>query len=300
MEQEKNQQKIYESINQVFQDAFELKDQDFFRNFLKFSSRVPQNAPFNNALVFIQNPSCTYFATVSRWKKFGRTIKKGARPMLILMPFGPVEFVYDIKDTEGGDLPDEEILNWWQEREVHFDERIFKKTIQNIKSLGIRFVKESPFEYFDMGSPLYKLFKSDNFRTAGVAKMHLDSKDRSIALHPRYDEPSVEAYGVLCHEIAHHLLGHIGEVVYQHQNKKREISRVVIAHDRRDLMRNIKELEAEITAWLVFNHFNLKKQSEAYLASWIMDKNDLEFLNVVLVFKVAGLIQRMGEKIVYR
>lgn len=299
MEPEKGQQKIYESVNQVFQDALKLKDQDFFRNFLKFSSRVPQNAPFNNALIFIQNSSCTYFATVSRWKKFGRTIKKGTRPMLILMPFGPVEFVYDIKDTEGGDLPDSEVLNWWREREVHFDERIFKKTIQNINNLGIRFVKESPFKYFDMSGSLGKFLKIDAFRTAGVAKLHLNSKYRSIALHPRYDEPSVEAYGVLCHEIAHHLLGHIGEVVYRHQNKKGEISRAVVASNRRVLTQNIKELEAEITAWLVFNYFNLKKQSEVYLASWIMNENDLKSINVVLVFRVAGLIQRIGEKIVY-
>ncbi|MBK7442542.1 MAG: hypothetical protein IPI65_13570 [Bacteroidetes bacterium] len=44
--------------------------------------------------------------SAEKWKKYRRTIKKNARPLLILMPFGPVEFVYDITDTEGDEIPE--------------------------------------------------------------------------------------------------------------------------------------------------------------------------------------------------
>jgi hypothetical protein len=40
------------------------------------------------------------------WReRFGRKPKDGARPLLILWPFGPVALVYDIIDTEGKELP---------------------------------------------------------------------------------------------------------------------------------------------------------------------------------------------------
>lgn len=47
-----------------------------------------------------------FAASEHDWKKrFKRTIKEGARPLLILWPFAPVALVHDVADTEGGDLP---------------------------------------------------------------------------------------------------------------------------------------------------------------------------------------------------
>lgn len=37
---------------------------------------------------------------------FNRTIREGARPLIILWPFCPVAFVYDLEDTAGELLPD--------------------------------------------------------------------------------------------------------------------------------------------------------------------------------------------------
>ena len=57
-------------------------------------------------LLQVQKPGLSYAASARDWReRFGRTPKEGARPLLILWPFGPVALVYDVLDTEGDDLP---------------------------------------------------------------------------------------------------------------------------------------------------------------------------------------------------
>jgi hypothetical protein len=73
---------------------------------LDFVSRLRNFAPFNAMLLQVQKPGLTYAASAWDWKtRFNRTIKEGARPLVILWPFAPVALVYDVLDTDGPDLP---------------------------------------------------------------------------------------------------------------------------------------------------------------------------------------------------
>ena len=116
----------------------------------------------------------------------------------------------------------------------------------------------------------------------------------SIELHPRYTDTTVEAYGVLCHEIAHILLGHLGQVTLP-KKKPEELTRE-IAKDRRNTPKHIKELEAELTAWIVFNSFGIEKNSAAYIAGWLSGENEFNKISMSDVLKVAGKIQEMGKR----
>lgn len=61
--------------------------------------------------------------------------------MVVLVPFGPVEFVYDYDDTEGEEITEEKLLKWWQEDEnLRYKlqlEEIFDKTVKCISKLGM-------------------------------------------------------------------------------------------------------------------------------------------------------------------
>src|ERR1039457_5018627 len=51
-----------------------------------------------------------YAASAEDWRdRFDRRPKVGARPLLIMWPFGPVALVYDVLDTEGKELPTDAI-----------------------------------------------------------------------------------------------------------------------------------------------------------------------------------------------
>ena len=78
-----------------------------YKDLLEFTVRLRNFAPFNAFLLHLQKPGLRFAASeYDWWQRFKRTVKEGARPLLILWPFGPVALVYDLEDTEGDPLPD--------------------------------------------------------------------------------------------------------------------------------------------------------------------------------------------------
>ncbi|NUB46797.1 ImmA/IrrE family metallo-endopeptidase [Fertoebacter nigrum] len=76
------------------------------RELFEFTIRLRGFAPFNAMLLHIQKPGLTHAATGADWaSRFGRFPKSLAWPILILRVKGPVDFVFDVLDTEGEDLP---------------------------------------------------------------------------------------------------------------------------------------------------------------------------------------------------
>jgi len=77
------------------------------KELLEFTARLRHLAPFNAMLLHVQKPGLSFAARRDDWwKRFQRRPKRNARPLVILRNFGPVDFVYDVLDTEGQPLPD--------------------------------------------------------------------------------------------------------------------------------------------------------------------------------------------------
>ncbi len=275
-----------ERIDDFFHQIIEFKDSGHLEKFLNFIKKLPQHAPFNSALVFVQNPDCSYYATEKEWHKFDRYIKKRARPMLILFPFAPVEFVYDISDTKGDNITDEKLLFWWREEKYHINEKILENTIENCERIKISVSIPEGFDYI----------KRRNLHTMGVASLHRQENKREITLHPKYldKEHIIEAYGVLCHEIAHHLLGHLGEIAIDVPSGKNEMKRKIIAESRTDLGRQTEELEAELVAWIVFSALGIEKNSVPYMAQYIVSGYSFSDTSISQVLTIANKIKDMG------
>ncbi len=208
--------------------------------------------------------------------------------MVALVPFGPVAFVYDVGDTEGENLPTKEMF-WWEEKRICFDERVIAETIKNCKNIGINVhVSESGMNFI----------RENSLRTMGLAIRHSENLGRKIVLHPRYLNKSrlVEEYGVLCHEIAHHLLGHLGTINISVVTKRGKENKKIAAG--RDIPRHICELEAELAAWIVFNKWGIDKNSTTYMALWFMDQKDVEKIDMSEVLRAANKIKEMGTRMI--
>ncbi len=62
---------------------------------------IPGRKLFNALLAILQMPHATMLCTASDWqRKWGRRIAPEQRPLVLLFPFGPVEFVFDVSQTE--------------------------------------------------------------------------------------------------------------------------------------------------------------------------------------------------------
>ena len=88
------------SITRLFRDIKLYRKCSEFKKKLDFYSNFPYLGVYNAALVEQQRPGARLVLTVKKWEKlYNRRIKTNARPVIILMPFYPVDFLFDISDT---------------------------------------------------------------------------------------------------------------------------------------------------------------------------------------------------------
>ncbi|TXT47702.1 MAG: LtrC-like protein, partial [Spirochaetes bacterium] len=100
-------------LNELFLSSAAYRNSAEFAKMMRFIARRSRIAPFNAYLLYIQKPDIVFAASRTEWSAEGRSLKEGARPLIILKPFAPVEFVYDAQDTEGlGDFDAEAMDNW--------------------------------------------------------------------------------------------------------------------------------------------------------------------------------------------
>jgi hypothetical protein len=219
-------------------------------------------------LVRIQNPSCSFYATETDWvRRFERHLKEDARPMLILAPMHPVMLVYDLDQTDGKEVPKE------LSRFAHFEGESWNpnwldRTVENAK---VR----------DRIRIDFKTLSSTNAGFATLARGDADSKMR-IAIHDKLDDRS--RYGVICHELAHIFLGHLGT------------DKDYWWPSRTGLNKRTVEIEAEAVAFIVTMHAGLTGSSAAYVSRYLPEGKIPSSVSLNLIAKVAGRIEEMGRR----
>jgi len=111
--------------------------------------------------------------------------------MLILAPMHPVMLVYDLDQTDG---PLPEGLKQFAQFEGEWKPRWLEQTVRNAA-------------VHDRIRVSFKSLSSTNAGFAAVAR-GTDRWKMRIVIHNELDQPSRS--GVLCHELAHIYLGHLG------------------------------------------------------------------------------------------
>jgi hypothetical protein len=297
---------IHERVNGIFSDIIRNKRKKILVEYFKFMRKIPIHAPFNNTIVFLQNPKCSYYATKSQWYKlYNRTVRENARPMVILLPFYPVEFVYDYKDTDGNDSTPQDFLYWWQTAESeNFEKGYIKNLIHRLAEINVKCEISNPENHFSDLS--YKLFlnKKDYFRLQGsIKKINEKNYDFLVSLHPKYKDNKLitEYYATLCHETAHLLLGHLGAYFYIKQVKvkgKRKTTVHQVAEDRRYVEGHLQEIEAELVCLIIFLYLDIPINSPQYIAGFVLNESDLTHrMNLSYILKVVRKIQDMSHGI---
>lgn len=79
---------------------------DDFVDFAIFMWLTKGYSFFNSALILLQRPGALYIENEDVWEKqYNRHVFPDATPIVIMQPFGPINFVYDIADTYGDKVP---------------------------------------------------------------------------------------------------------------------------------------------------------------------------------------------------
>ena len=260
---EKHRVREENTLDAMFRQAVQFRKSQKFTEAVNFVSKFRDYAPYNCMLVFLQRPWATLWATASDWRrKFRRTVTEDAIPLIMLQPMGPIMLAYDVADTEGPPLPQR--LQKLMTVEGEFDEGLLARAAKEAHREGIR-IKNRKLGQLHGGTAIRSWAKR--------VSLTVEIND---ALKP------AEQYAVLCHELGHILLGHLGG----HPEGKWP--------SRMALTRQQREIEAEAVAFIVCHRQGLTTSSAEYLAGYLQDPKEQEGISVDCIMKVAGRIERMS------
>lgn len=275
------------SIDELFQFARQYTSSESFNGLMRFIARFRLYSPFNAMLAHIQMPGATFVAPPYRWTRdYGRRIKPGARPVVLLQPMGPVMFAFDVSDTEP--LPDAKPLP--KDVEKPFDVRGGRvgnelvRSVENAKRDGVRVVERDAGSQSAGQIGVAKPGASVRF----LVKSRPEPMYRDFAV--RYDlllnaKHSPEAkYVTLVHELAHLYCGHLG-TPNEHWWP-----------DRRGLTEAVREFEAESVAFLVCSRLGIDNPSDEYLSGYVKGNPETPAISLDCVLKASGLVEQMGRE----
>lgn len=106
-----------------------------------------------------------------------------------------------------------------------------------------------------------------------------------IVIHEALDAPS--RFGVLCHELAHIFLGHLGG------------DKDLWWHSRMNLDHHSMEIEAEAPAFIVTQQLDLHGFSAVYVSSHLTDEGHIpKGVSLDNIVKVSGKIEQMSKSLI--
>ena len=248
-------------IDQLIAATRLYKSSEAVQELFDFVVRLREFAPFNAMLLHIQKPGLTHAATARDWwSRFGCAPKLGARPLLILRVMGPVDFVFDILDVEGGEIPQDAFSfptfgNLTEERFGEFMWRVERDRIVIAE--------------LDAGDAAAGRIWTLSLSSAP------NGKNTYKLAYNRNHSPATR-FVTVAHELAHLYLGHLGP------DRGRRVP------DRRHTDHALREAEAECAAYLVARRNGIKPRSESYLVHY---QGAFERLNLYAITRAANAVE---------
>ena len=268
--------KALKAIDELFQAVDDYRQGKDFKELLLFINRFPKIAPYNAFLLHVQKPGSEFVASVSEWKeRFNRTIKPGARPLVILWPFAPVHFVFELGDTDGDDTNLEDFLKPFK-TDGKISSRIFQCLLSNLPRDGVSY-DESDHGTVRAGS----IQESEGNKSQNPKGKEVKVLYNLVVNQNHSDE---EKFATIAHELGHLYCGHLGS-----PNEKWWPNRMNKGVE-------VEEYEAESISWIVCRRAGIKTPSADYLNYYLSKDGQIPQISLETVLKAAGLIESMMHR----
>lgn len=275
------------SIDDLVGDALRYGSSDAYQDLLHFVGRFRRYAPFNALLIHAQLDGAVFVAPAHRWRSdYGRRVRPGQQPLVVLQPFGPVMFVYDVSQTEAepgaAPLP-QAVVNPFSMPPLQQVEPVLEWTLQNAKADGVR------VSLVPAGSQAAGCISTTR---AGLSQQVVVKRrpPESAHLPVRYetqlnrDFSPTERYATLAHELGHLYCGHLGTPNPQWWP------------DRASVSPTVAEFEAESVGYLACLRVDDHAQMPPHLAQYLRDASDVpEGISLERIMTAAGRVIEMGQ-----
>lgn len=229
---------IEEGIQKVLEDGR-------FQEYLEFYSKFRRYSLTNTLLVYRANPNATHVAGMKQWNAMGRHVIEGSKAIMVFAPIMGVRKTEEA-DNVTGEIKDKEIRYLKGFRSVYvFDVSQTEGADLPENDLCHDFGSDS-----DKLERFIRIFGNKYSVKQEPLKADLGgylTKDNAIVLNASKSEE--QRLKTLIHEVAHGELGHFED---------------------KEKTRAQKELEAEITGFIVARYFGVdsSEYSFGYLVGW--------------------------------
>ena len=255
------------AIDHLFQTALKEKGNSAFDEFWNFTRQFNHLSIYNSMLVMVQRPGATLVGTRKQWQHIGRYVQPDAVPIIILQPFGPVLFIFELGDTEGKPVPAQNKNSLFATGVVL--DRLWENTKKAAEKYNV-VIEESPLQGMALAGTAARLTDFPDLETGKKYRRF------RVRLNVNHDLPS--RFATLAHELGHIYCGHIGA-----DSKGRW-------PNRRHLTSETRELEAEAVAWLVCQRNGITTRSKNYLSS-LIDRADKQAVSMYAIFDAANRVE---------
>jgi hypothetical protein len=296
----------HSQVRQLIKQALESPTPEGLAEFLDFTARFRRLAVWNARMAYIQRPGARVIASEFEWQTVGRHVLPDAVPIIILWPFSPIRFVYELADT-GPPINREDIkdpfatkgefqsgmisaLESSLKKQKHFKVKIESRRhgfsyAGSAAAQGILPLVEATSGSLAADGTIGQFARDNSTSNAdtqkkGVPAFRITVNDRLQAS---------ERFVTIAHELGHIFCGHLGPCASR-SGKDEESG----WPDRRLIGRHEQEVEAEATAYLVASRAGLVTRSADYLKTHAKQA-DMSSVDVELIVRAAARIERLGK-----
>jgi hypothetical protein len=264
-------------LDKLFYEIGTYRESHEIKMLFDFVKKFPHIAPYNAMLLHIQKPGSQYVASAVEWqRRFNRIVNPGARPLVILRPFGPVSFVFDLGDTTGEDPFPEKLLNPFKVK-GSIKKTVFNNLLSNLKRDGILYCET------EHGTSSAGFIQTNHSNTKSKIihgkKEYLVNILYNMVINRKH--PIETKFATILHELGHLYCGHLGT-----PNPK-------WWPDRRNLKINEEEFEAESVCWLICERMGIKNPSAEYLKGYLIENRYIPNISIDTVLKAVASIESM-------
>ncbi len=255
------------AIDQLFKKALKKKGSSAFGEFWDFTQKFNHLSVYNTMLVMVQRPGATAVGTRKQWRDIGRLVQPDAVPIVILQPFGPVLFVFELGDTEGKPVLAQNMSTLFARGIA--TENLWDNTIKAAETYSI-VIEESKQQGMALAGTAAKLADFPSLEPKKTEKRF------RVKINANHDLPT--RFATLAHELGHIYCGHVGGDL-----KGRWPNRCKLTNETR-------ELEAEAVSWLVCQRNGITTRSKEYLSSLIPQANHKD-VSMYAIFEAANRVE---------
>ena len=276
------------NLEKLFYQVKEYRTCEYFKKILDICKKFKHLAPYNSMLINMQKPGAKYVLHESEWmEKFNRHIKPNAQPLIILVPFGPVDFLFEISDTEKNDplsMSDKDILEaiarpYKTPSEVKDED--LKNLINRCAFHGITFdmtmnagaAYAADIRLLDI--PLYSMnveIKKNHFMD--LLAPYLISVNKNASSNG-------ERFTHIIHELGHFFCRHLPSPKGWDKWEVRVISK------------EAEEFEAESVARLICDRLNIQNTSERYLSGYLEKEQIPSDVSIQAIFNAVNEVWKL-------